>query len=432
MLTIYTLNAFNLHGRRYFSINLQKKETKTIMSILITGASGFLGGHLIQHLLKCNRDDKIVALFRSKNLPSTPVVPDAYQSFIENYGQRFIYELGVDFDDEFSLGSVFAKYENIQTVIHLAFLMEFHPDSKAEEEKQTNVNIRMAKQLLKKVYEYQEKHQRRIHFIFASSQEAMGPVIEYDEVSGEKRPAVETTPCKPTYLYGKNKREVEQMLIDQKNATPSVDYTILRICGVAGRGDRYAVFEMIQAISWGILVCYPGSCHGLGSFVYVNDVVNGIDLCQKKRDLTRNQIFIIGPSSSCTFLECIDICCQELGWSKPFFTCPKPVFKLMISAVYRAYNRVRNIFTKNRHEISFLFHPATIDSMSEDRWYSSEKAQKLLGYSPMSTKETIRLACQEHIKEGAVYHRNTTLKKLGLFILLPFSLVILAWLFIHF
>lgn len=402
------------------------------MSILITGASGFLGGHLIQHLLELNSKDKIVALFRSKKLPSTPVVPDAYQSFIGNYGQRFLYELGVDFDDESSLDSVFLKHEDIHTVIHLAFLMEFHPDSKAEEEKQTKANIGMAKQLLKKVYVYQEKHQRRIHFIFASSQEAMGPVVEYDEVSGAKRPAVETTPCRPTYLYGKNKREVEQMLIDQENTTSSVDYTILRICGVAGRGDRYAAFEMIQAISCGILICYPGSCHDRGSFVHVNDVVHGIDLCQKKRDLARNQIFIIGPSSSCTFRECIDTCCQELGWSKPFFTCPKPVFKLIVSIIYRTYNRVRNIFIKNRHEASFLFHPTTIDSMSEDRWYRSEKAQKLLGYSSMSTKEALRLACQEHIKEGAVYHRNTVLKKLGLFILLPFALFILAWLFIYF
>lgn len=379
------------------------------MSILITGASGFLGSSLVKYFLQeSGHCFKVIAVFRSKQVPSAPV---NFHNFSVQYPSRFQCHVGIDFESEDSLKKMLESHTDIFAVVHLGFLMEFHPKNKEQEERQTRINLNSAQKLIDSVKWYQQQHKnRRVHFIFASSQEAIGP-------TPATVVADETTPCNPTYLYGKNKRDVELLLINNASDQDSslLEYTILRICGVTGKGDRYAAFEMIQAAARGFYICYPGSSKGITSFVHVNNVMNAMELCILNKSRSLNQIFIIGPDSSQTYKECIDAVCTSLGRSKPFFVCPTWLFKALVTKLYPLYNVVRNAVDANeRHDVSFLFHPDTVENLEENRCFSSDKAKRLLNYTPMSTVDALKLATKEHIEEGAIsYSRRSPYLRYG-------------------
>src|SRR5690606_26712994 len=76
------------------------------------------------------------------------------------------------------------------------------------------------------------------------------------------------------------------------------------------------------------------------------------------------------------------------------FTCPLPVFKFAVMCIEPIYN----LFRKGKK--SFLFHPITIAAMEENRSYSSEKAMKAFGYTPMSTIEAFQKTIRFNINKG--------------------------------
>jgi len=111
-------------------------------------------------------------------------------------------------------------------------------------------------------------------------------------------------------------------------------------------------------------LAYPGNCSkGLFSFVHVDDVCQAIELCIEHSEKHPNQslssLYIIGPKSSSTVKYVIDLCCEQTGWPKPFFSIPLPIFKAAIRIVSPAINWIRwKLFGYQR--ASFLFAADTI------------------------------------------------------------------------
>ncbi|KAL0483486.1 N-acetyl-alpha-D-glucosaminyl-diphospho-ditrans [Acrasis kona] len=253
--------------------------------VLITGANGFIGKALVEYLAKSDVD--VVACVRSRDsiiCPESVVVEDGFEVTQIDQIRR-----------------VFSKHKNVTHVVHLAALMEFNP-SDSTKEKMDLINVQGTKNLLTVINEVNSQLQRdKIKFIFSSSQEAIGP---------NKSLCDESTPCRPTNHYGKNKVEAENV-IKQFELIPSI---ILRVTGVTGKGDRYAAFEFIQAISMGIMLVYPGSCSGTSSFVYVQDVIELITqlICDHDVWLSGNkcEVYIVGPKDVLNFKESIDVLCD--------------------------------------------------------------------------------------------------------------------------
>jgi nucleoside-diphosphate-sugar epimerase len=259
------------------------------------------------------------------------------------------------------------------------------------------VNVEGTRNIVKVIDEINRQHGGRITLIFASSQEAIGPTATT---------ADENTPLSPTYFYGQTKVQAEQIITQEYSTVPAV---ILRITGVTGPRDKYAAFEFIQAISLGIMVAYPGPCHGKTSFVHVSDVIQAITLVIKK-SLTKGT-FIIGPANSLTYKESIDVICDQLGWHRPWFHCPMWLFRSSVAIISPIINMIRHTLGIKS---SFLFHVNTLDCMSENRDYSSELACKELGYSPMSMQQAFRKSTQEHVDHGDIATAHQHKKRFAL------------------
>ncbi|XVJ66370.1 MAG: NAD(P)-dependent oxidoreductase [Lacibacter sp.] len=205
--------------------------------VLITGASGFLGFHLIEAALANNLDVYAAVRIGSnidhlKNLPITFAYPD--------------------FTNLFKLRNeiIAGQYDYI---IHAAGL------TKGKNEEEYNmVNAQYSLTLGKAAQTPQASIKK---FVFISSLAAVGPLDKYSNNINE------LTPENPVTSYGKSKLLAEGML--QQLTLPLI---ILRPTAVYGPRDK-DIFIMFKAIKRGVEI-YLGKQNQRLSFIYVKDVAN--------------------------------------------------------------------------------------------------------------------------------------------------------------
>lgn len=205
--------------------------------VLITGASGFLGFHLIEAALANNLEVYVAVRKGSRighlvNLPVTFTYPDFTNI--------------VKLKDDIISGQY-------TYVIHAAGV------TKANSSKEYNlVNAEYAYNLGKAAEQAKDSLRK---FIFISSLAAIGPLKNTDETINE------STPANPVTNYGKSKLLAESML--QELTLPLI---ILRPTAVYGPRDK-DIFIMFKAIQRGIEI-YLGKQNQRLSFIYVKDVAN--------------------------------------------------------------------------------------------------------------------------------------------------------------
>ncbi len=205
--------------------------------VLVTGASGFLGFHLIEAALASNLD--VYAAVRKgsnidhlKNLPVTFTYPD-FANLV-----RLREEI------------ISGQYAYI---IHAAGL------TKANSKEEYNlVNAEYAFNLGKAAEQAKDTIKK---FIYISSLAAIGPLNNIDEAINE------LTPANPVTSYGRSKLLAEKML--QQLSLPLV---ILRPTAVYGPRDR-GIFILFKAVKRG-LEPYLGNHKQQLSFIYARDVAD--------------------------------------------------------------------------------------------------------------------------------------------------------------
>ncbi len=141
------------------------------MNILISGATGFLGNHLITHLLHSTSlpINKIVALHRRRHFFDS--ISDTRLISMDSFDLTNI--------DKEQLKQVLETYQ-INVFIHLAFVMDFYPKNPMHMRK---VNIEGTDCILETWSHYilKQPNKNEFVFLFASSQEAMGPCTKIEE-----------------------------------------------------------------------------------------------------------------------------------------------------------------------------------------------------------------------------------------------------------
>jgi len=203
--------------------------------VLITGASGFLGFHLIEAALANNLDVYAAVRIGSnidhlKNLPITFAYPDFTNLFKlreEIISRQYAY------------------------IIHAAGL------TKANSRQEYNlVNAEYSFNLGKAAEQAKDSIKK---FIYISSLAAIGPLNNINETINE------FTPANPVTAYGKSKLMAETML--QQLSIPLV---ILRPTAVYGPRDK-GIFILFKSVKRG-LEPYLGSHKQQLSFIYAKDV----------------------------------------------------------------------------------------------------------------------------------------------------------------
>ena len=203
-------------------------------TVLITGASGFIGRRLRDALLEQGVD--VVAL-RRKGSPSSDKGRSA----------------SIDYADVATLGEVIAA-EKPTHIFHVAGATKG-----VTYEDFTRANVLPTQNLVAALGQTEHPLKR---FVLVSSLAAWGP-------SRPEQPHKESDPAQPIEHYGKSKLEAEKVLEDS-----GLPFAILRPGGVYGPGD-VDYFELFKSAHRGLNFFF-GNRKRWMSVVYVDDLV---DLC---------------------------------------------------------------------------------------------------------------------------------------------------------
>ncbi|MDD8012977.1 MAG: NAD-dependent epimerase/dehydratase family protein [Acidobacteriota bacterium] len=321
------MGEIDLHAHPGESPGLKNK------TILVTGAAGFIGSHLVRELRR--RCDRVVCLVRpGENIAS-----------IADLGCRI--HCG-DLLDKSTLAGAVA---GVDTIFHLAAVM-----GGVAPETLFRVNHQGTKNLIEVCREQGVVPQR---FLFASSVTVMGP-------SGKDHLLNEDAPCRPLSVYGKSKLAAEEYLASAENTLP---YTIIRLPVVYGPGSDGGMYIFFKLMSKGLQV-NVGTLEATVCFVW--DVVQGM-IAAVGNPRTRGETYILGEEKTYQLRQIYQTIAAILG--KRFITLPLPYFVLhVLSFFVEIHSKLtKSIPVMTREELTMY--------LKNHYWkYDTRKAKRDFGF----------------------------------------------------
>ncbi|MBN2199827.1 MAG: NAD(P)-dependent oxidoreductase [Candidatus Aminicenantes bacterium] len=244
------------------------------MKILVTGASGFIGGHLAEELVR--RGHEVRALVRSSSKTGR----------LERAGAALV---PGSLEDKASLA---AAASGADWIFHLAAVI--HAPSW---ETHLSASVEGTRNLLEACARTAPGLKR---FVFVSSISASGP-------SGRGVLKKEDDPCRPISDYGRGKLLAEKLVRDFE---PKLPWVILRPPNVLGAREREVKFVLsaLRARVKPVL----GRKEAQSSFLMVEDLVEGLILCAEKPEAV-GEIFNITDGVPRSWREPVDILARLLG-----------------------------------------------------------------------------------------------------------------------
>jgi nucleoside-diphosphate-sugar epimerase len=329
------------------------------LKVLVTGASGFLGGHLTEFLTA--KGLEVVAMVRKTS----------DTSLLDRLGLE---KRVADMTDPPSLRTA---VKGVDAVIHLAGYYTFH----GKKELYDLVTVQGTKSILDACLQEGVKR-----FIYCSSTEAIGAV--------EDVPALEDHPPNPQYEYGRSKLKAERVVREYDG---KIKTTIIRPSGIYGpRNIDDISYYYITSSAKNSLPTRMLVEHGSAvvQFVHAEDAAQGFHLALTNTN-SIGETYFISEDRWYTYREVYEIISRITGRKPPTLSLPKLAAKALIYPVFIA----KSAFG----EWSFLWDPKTVDAVTSNRAYSIEKAKSELGYSPKhSLEEGLKGTIQWYRDNGIV------------------------------
>ena len=217
--------------------------------VLVTGANGFIGSHLVRELLK--RGNEVVGLVRkTSDLSALSGLPVALY-----------------IGDVRELSSLTAPMQGVEYVYHLAAVL-----LGTSEEEFMDTNVRGTQNMLEAAQQSAKDTLKR--FLYVSSQAGAGP-------SSSITPMDETAERRPISWYGTSKMKAEDVVLSYNDHIP---VTIVRPSPVYGERERdisqtFAIINQHIQPRLGIQPKYS-------VMVYVGDLVRGfIDAAESDKSI---------------------------------------------------------------------------------------------------------------------------------------------------
>jgi len=304
--------------------------------VLVTGAAGFIGRHLVERLLR--EGSAVRALVHSD--PSSC-----------NLGKNAEILKG-DILDSQLMKSV---TDSCDTVFHLAGKVHNLSEFEQDETMYHKIIVEGTRNVLEGSCANGVRH-----FVYFSSVKAMG--------EGAIRCLNESSECSPTTPYGRTKLMAERMVLDYGKYTGTY-VGCLRLPLVYGPGNKGNLFEMISAIDRGL---FPpiADLRNKRSLVHVSNVVEAAILAAKN-PVANGQCYIVTDERAYSTREIYEMICKALGRQVPHWRIPLGILKTL-GWVGDATGRIRGR--------RFVFDSDVLDKLTGSAWYSSEKISRELGY----------------------------------------------------
>lgn len=318
------------------------------MRFLVTGATGFVGSHMVELLLAENNEvvcpvRNVSALCNSPGACATVIAMERLEETLTQ-GPPFDY------------------------VIHLAASTR-----SLDYDEYRRANVDYTRRLLEH-FSAEDRAQVLKRFVFVSSQAAGGP-------SRDASPVRESDPVRPVSLYGRSKAEAEALVMSFRDRFP---VTVIRPSTVFGPRD-VDVLGVFRTAKFGF-VTYIAGPDRLLSIVYVEDLVNGI-LRAALAPEARDQIYFMANPEPVVWREFSLLIAETLG--RRVVAVPVPLSLIrMVSLGGDILGRIRGA--------AVLFRSEKLVEMKQLAWVcSSEKARRDLGWEPVvPLKEAVRRTAQ--------------------------------------
>ena len=310
------------------------------MKVLITGATGFIGSHLVEALHKKNYN--LRCLVRStSNLHWLVGLPIEYV-----YGDLF---------DENAMNSA---VKDVDFIYHVAGITK----AKSKEE-YFRGNHLATRNLMHSILKMGSSLQRFIH---VSSQTAVGPSIR-------GKPVDEFTAFHPITTYGISKMEAEKECLSLMDKIP---ITIVRPPAVYGPRDK-DVFEFFNTMNKGLQPMI-GFADKFVSLIHVRDLVNGI-IAAGEASKGIGQTYFISSERFYNWKEVGEVTSRVMG--KRAFRIRIPEWGVFTVAAFAEFF---SLFSSKPALLNF----EKAKDMVQDAWTCSiEKAKKELGFKESLTLE---------------------------------------------
>lgn len=305
------------------------------MKALVTGATGFIGSHLVEALVQ--RGAQVRCLVRNKRhlgwVKDSPV--------------------------EFVVGNCREKHSLKQGVKDVDQVFHFAGATTAVKEKTYfEVNALGTENLVRACI---ENNTRLKKFIYLSSQAAAGPCRSV----GKKK---ESDPCEPVSPYGKSKLLGEELALSHSNELPLL---ILRPCAVYGPRDK-GFYALFKCLSKSINPCFSDHEQHI-SMCYVQDLVRAI-LLAAETQTENGEIFFLSDGHDYRMEEIGDIFAQAMEISALKLRLPKQML-FGLAFFSECFSRVSgkpSILSRGK-----------VEEMVQKNWLCDiTKARALLGFDP--------------------------------------------------
>jgi dihydroflavonol-4-reductase len=298
---------------------------------LVTGASGFIGRHLVRELVRRRWEVRVLAHERILDWPA---------------------ECEVVRGDITAPSSLEGPLRDIGTVFHLAAALGA---SQLDRKGFARVNAQGTANLLSAA-----GSQGSTRFVHFSSAGVLGHVEA-------GMTADEETPCRPQDLYDRTKLEGERIALSGAAGGPEV--IVVRPGWVYGPEDR-RTFKLIGAIARRrFLLVTRGMAWQTP--VYIDDLIRGVLLCAEQG--AAGSVYHLSGPEVLTVREIVDIVAEAAGTRIPRFTLPLFPVKVAAWKLDKTFRLFKREAPLTMGKLAFFIHPKPL---------SSQKARQELGYAP--------------------------------------------------
>lgn len=324
------------------------------MKVLVTGATGFLGGALCKALVKKNYE--VYALKRSNS--DTEMLDDLSIQYVAG--------------DVTNRESVFKAIEGMDLVFHLAGLIAYEPSKRALMDK---VNVEGTKNVVDACVEFKVKQ-----LMYVSSVVAIGASFDGEPLNEESEWNINHL----NLGYFDTKKEAEELVVSAVTNHGLKAY-LVNPSTIYGPGDAKKGSRSTQKkVAQGKFPIYPP---GGVNVVSVDDVVEGMFLALEKGQPGRRYIL---AGENITLKKLFEIIASEAGVPAPKYPLPK--------ALMGSLGKIGDM--ANRFGFSFPLNSENAWTAQLYHWFDNSRAKQELGFQPKSAQYAIHQSIEWMKEKG--------------------------------